>query len=100
MRTPEKMAQTVDYLADNLRKFLRSGDKLIICFADSQPGDFSDLLAQAAKKLGVTVLIPEDLKWKTMRPVFFPMDSISALYGRMNLTETRWTRANGITVFA
>jgi phenylacetate-coenzyme A ligase PaaK-like adenylate-forming protein len=71
MRTPEKIAQTVDYLADNLRKFLRSGDKLIICFADSQPGDFSDLLAQAAKKLGVTVLIPEDLKWKTMLQLAF-----------------------------
>ncbi len=71
MRTPEKIAQTVDYLEDNLRKFLRSGDKLMIAFMDNEPNHYADLLAKAAKKLGVTVLIPENYKWKTMLTLAF-----------------------------
>ena len=71
MRTPENSDRTIDYLADNLQKFLRPGEKLMICYADQAPESFCDLLSRAAKKLGVTVLIPEDLKWKTMLQLAF-----------------------------
>ena len=71
MRTPEKIAETVDYLAENMRQFLRPGDKLIICYGDHEPGNLGDLLAQAARKLRVTVLLPENLKWKTMLQLAF-----------------------------
>ena len=71
VRTPEKLAQTVDYLADNMRKFLHPGDKIMICYANREPGSLSDLLSKAAQKLGATALIPEDLKWKTMLTLAF-----------------------------
>ncbi len=71
MGTAENIAQTVDFMAQYLRKFLRPGDKLMICYANAQSGDFGDILAQAAKQLGVTVLIPENLKWKTLLQLAF-----------------------------
>lgn len=66
MRTPEMLDQTVDYLAENMSKFLRPGEKLMLCFADHKPGNIGDLLSRAAQKIGVSVLIPNDLRWKTL----------------------------------
>ena len=37
---------------------------------------------------------------KDHAPSLLPMDLISISFGRMNLTAIRWTKANGITVFA
>lgn len=71
MRTPEMMDQTVDYLAENMSKFLRPGDKLMLCFAAREPGNIGELLARAAQKIGVTALIPDDLRWKTMLKLAF-----------------------------
>ena len=71
VRTPEKLAQTVDYLADNMKKFLRPGEKLIICFDNPEPDNIGDLLARAAQKIGVTTLVPEDLRWKTILKLAF-----------------------------
>lgn len=71
MRTPEMLDLTVDYLAENMSKFLRPGEKLMICFSDREPGNIGDLLSRAAQKIGVTVLLPEDLKWKTMLKLAF-----------------------------
>lgn len=71
VRTPEKLAQTVDYLADNMKKFLRPGEKMIICFDNPEPDNIGDLLARAAQKIGVTALVPEDLRWKTILKLAF-----------------------------
>ena len=71
VRTPEKLAQTVDYLADNMKKFLRPGEKMIICFDNPEPDNIGDLLARAAQKIGVTTLVPEDLRWKTILKLAF-----------------------------
>lgn len=71
MRTPEMLEQSVDYLAENMRKFLRPGDKLMICFDNHEPDNIGDLLARAARKIGVTVLVPEDLRWKTLLKLAF-----------------------------
>ena len=71
VRTPEKLAQTVDYLADNMKKFLRPGEKMIICFDNPEPDTIGDLLARAAQKIGVTTLVPEDLRWKTILKLAF-----------------------------
>lgn len=71
MRTPEMLNLTVDYLAENLRKFLRPGDKLMLCFTNQEPDNIGDLLSRAAQKIGVRVLIPDDLRWKTMLKLAF-----------------------------
>lgn len=71
MRSPEMLNLTVDYLAENLRKFLRPGDKLMLCFTNQEPDNIGDLLARAAQKIGVRVLVPDDLRWKTMLKLAF-----------------------------
>ena len=71
MRTPEILEMTVDYLADNLKKFLQPGDDFLICFDNHEPENIGDLLAQAAKKIGVNALVPEDLRWKTILKLAF-----------------------------
>ena len=71
MRSPEMLEMTVDYLADNLKKFLQPGDDILICFDNHEANNIGDLLAQAAKKIGVKALIPEDLRWKTILKLAF-----------------------------
>lgn len=71
MRTPEMLDMTIGYLAENLKKFLRPGDKLMICFDNHEPNNIGELLAQAANQIGVTPLIPEDLRWKTLMKLAF-----------------------------
>ena len=71
MRTPEKLEQTIDYLAENMSKFLRPGDKIMICFDNHEPDNIGDLLARAAQRIGVTVLLPDDLRWKTILKLAF-----------------------------
>ena len=71
MRSPEMLEMTVDYLADNLKKFLQPGDDILICFDNHEANNIGDLLEQAAKKIGVKALIPEDLRWKTILKLAF-----------------------------
>lgn len=71
MQTKEKLDISVDYLAENMRKFLRPGDNLMVCFESREPDHIGDLLSKAAEKIGVTVLVPEDLRWKTMLKLAF-----------------------------
>lgn len=71
MRTPEMLDLTVDYLAENMKKFLRPGEKLMLCFDNRETGNIGDLLSRAARKIGVAVVLPEDLKWKTMLKLAF-----------------------------
>jgi phenylacetate-coenzyme A ligase PaaK-like adenylate-forming protein len=71
MRAPEMLELSIDYLAENMKKFLRPGDKLMLCFTTKEPDNIGDLLSLAAQKIGVTVLIPDDLRWKTMLKLAF-----------------------------
>lgn len=71
MRTPEMLELSIDYLAENMKKFLRPGDKLMLCFTNHEPDNIGDLLSRAAQKIGVRVLIPDDLRWKTMLKLAF-----------------------------
>ena len=71
MRSPEMLEATVDYLAENLKKFLQPGDDILICFDNHEANNIGDLLTQAAKKIGVKALIPEDLRWKTILKLAF-----------------------------
>ena len=71
MRTPEMLDMSIDYLAENMKKFLRPGDKLMLCFTTNEQDNIGDLLSQAAQKIGVKVLIPEDLRWKSMLKLAF-----------------------------
>ena len=71
MRTPEMLEMTIDYLSNNLKKFLQPGDDFLICFDNHEPDNIGDLLAKAARRIGVNALIPEDLRWKTIMKLAF-----------------------------
>jgi hypothetical protein len=71
MRTPEMLEMTVEYLSNNLKKFLQPGDDFLICFDNHEPDNIGDLLAKAARRIGVNTLIPEDLRWKTIMKLAF-----------------------------
>ena len=71
MRNEAMLNQSVDYLAENMRKFLRPGERLMVCFETNEPDHIGDLLTRAAQKIGVTVLVPEDLRWKTLLKLAF-----------------------------
>ncbi len=77
MSTPEMLELTIDYLAENMKKFLNPGEKIMICFSDREPGNIGDLLARAAKRINVTALFPKDLKWKTLLELAFRSRSIA-----------------------
>lgn len=77
MSTPEMLALTVDYLADNMKKFLSPGDKLLICFSNQEPESIGKLLACAARKIGVSVVLPKDLRWKTLLELAFRSRAIA-----------------------
>ena len=51
MRSPEMLERSVEYLALNLQKFLRPGDKLMLCFTTKEPDNIGELLRRAAKQL-------------------------------------------------
>ena len=71
MRTPEMLEQSIEYLAQSMKKFLRPGDKLMLCFATNEPDNIGELLSRAAQRIGVKVLVPEDLRWKTILKLAF-----------------------------
>ena len=71
MRTPEMLNLTIDYLAENLKKFLNPGDKMLICFDNHEPDNIGELLAKAVQRIGAVALIPYDLKWKTILKLAF-----------------------------
>ena len=55
MRTPEMLDMSIDYLAENMKKFLRPGDKLMLCFTTNEPDDSMIEVAIAA----VQAVLPE-----------------------------------------
>ena len=71
MSSDEMLRQSVDYLAENLKKFLRPGEKFMLCFDNLEPNSIGDLLAKAAQQIGASVVIPEDLRWKTLLKLAF-----------------------------
>ena len=71
VRTPEMLNLTIDYLAENLKKFLNPGDKMLICLDNHEPDNIGELLAKAVQRIGAVALIPYDLKWKTILKLAF-----------------------------
>lgn len=70
--TPEAIAQTVEYLSQQLSAFLRPQDKIMICLPDEGEGCVADLLRRSARKIGaVPVELQDDQRWKTILRVAF-----------------------------
>jgi len=65
-RKPENTEKTVAYLAEHLRKFLRQGENVLICFPYREKGSLSDLFEQAVVRCQATPVVWSDLLWKTL----------------------------------
>ena len=77
---PENLEKTVIYLADHLGKFLRKGERVLICFPYREKGSLSDVFTQAAKRCGAVPVIWEDLLWKTLLRQAF-VNKVTAIIG-------------------
>lgn len=65
--TPEMTQLTVEYLAQQLRAFLRPQDKIMVCLPGDGENCIGNLLCRAARQIGaIPVELGKDLRWKTL----------------------------------
>ena len=79
-REPENTEKTVAYLAEHLRKFLRQGERVLICFPYREKGSLSDLFVQAALQCQAVPVVWSDLLWKTLLREAF-VNKVTAIIG-------------------
>ena len=65
-RTPERVEKTISYLNDHLSKFLRKGERVLICFPCRDPGSLSSVFEQAVQRCGAVPVVWSDHLWKTL----------------------------------
>lgn len=63
---------TITYLAQHLGRFVKPGERVLICFSEYEKGNLSWLMEQAALRCGARpVLWGEDCRWKTLLRLAF-----------------------------
>lgn len=71
-KTESVFAQTVSYLQDHMRQFLRPQDQVLICNMDEGQYSMTAMLEKAVQGLGGLPILPEDYRWQTMlKKAFF-----------------------------
>lgn len=75
------LERSIDYLAEHLGRFLRKGERVLICFTEHEKGNLSWLMEQAVQRCGgVPVVWGPDHRWQTLlRQAFF--SKASAIIG-------------------
>ena len=64
---PETREKSIEYLAEHLGKFLKSGECVMLAFRHHAPGTISFLMEQALLRLqAVPVIWEEDHRWNTL----------------------------------
>ena len=79
-REPEATEKTVCYLAEHLSKFLRPGERVLLCFPYREKGGLSDLFEQAALRCQAEPEVWSDLLWKNLLRQAF-MHKVTAIIG-------------------
>ena len=79
-REPEAVEKTVAYLAEHLGKFLRQGERVLICFPYREKGSLSDLFEQAVLRCQAVPVVWSDLLWKTLLRQAF-INKVTAIIG-------------------
>ena len=71
-RQPEELAKTVTYLKENLSRFIKQGEKVLICFPNREPDAISGLLEKAvADAGGIPIFWGPDFRWKALLRLAF-----------------------------
>lgn len=75
---PEALERTVSYLAENMSRFVRPQDKVLICFPMGGAASLGALFEQATLKLsGIPLFWSSDHKWMTLlRQSFYSRASV------------------------
>ena len=79
-RKPEATEKTVGYLAEHLGKFLRQGERVLVCFPYREKGSLSDLFVRAIERCQAVPVVWEDLLWKTLLRQAF-VNKVTAIIG-------------------
>lgn len=65
--TPEMLDQTISYVAENMRSFVRERDHVMICFPRGNDDSIGCIFEQAVLRLsGIPLFWGTDHKWKTL----------------------------------
>ena len=80
-KTPQAQQASIAYLAEHLGRFLKQGERVLICFSEHEEGDLSWLMSNAVERSGaVPVVWGPERTWKTLlRQAFF--HKVSAIIG-------------------
>lgn len=82
-RSKEAQAQerSIDYLAEHLGRFLKKGERVLICFQDHEEGNLGRLMEQAVIRCeAMPVVWGPDRRWKTLLRLAFSQ-KVSAIIG-------------------
>ena len=99
-RIPENREKTIAYLCTHLEKFLRRGERVLICFPCREPGSLSDLFEQAVQRCGAVPVVWSDNLWKTLLREAFT-NKVTAIVGPplILLGLMKLTRHNATPLF-
>ena len=99
--SPEQIESTILYLTEQLGKFLRPHDRMLICFPDEGNGSIGNMLARAVSRVGASpVFWGRDTRWKTLlRIAFTTRASAIAAPPLIALGVTKLARATGTPLY-
>lgn len=80
-RTPQAQEASIAYLTEHLSRFLKQGERVLICFSEYKEGNLAWLMEQAVQRSGaMPVVWGPDRKWKTLLRQAFS-HKVSAIIG-------------------
>lgn len=80
IRKPEATEKSVCYLAEHLQKFLKKGERVLLCFRYREKGSLSWLFEQAIVRCGAVPVVWADDLWKTLLRQAFT-NKVTAIVG-------------------
>lgn len=93
--------RSIEYLTEHLSRFLRKGERVLICFLEHKEGDLSWLMEHAVLRSGaIPVVWGPDRRWKTLLRLAFS-NKVSAIIGTplVVLGLTKLKKANGTPLY-
>lgn len=100
MTTPEELENTVQYLAEKIRKFLKKRERVLICLPDTQ-GALGWMIGKAVESCeGIPFFLGEDKRWKTiMRTAFSSRCGTIVAEPLVLLGISKLAKAMGVPLF-
>ena len=98
---PERLKESIDYLAEHLGRFLKKREKVLICFQDHRSGGLSWLMEQAVARCdAIPVVWGPDRTWRALlRQAFTSKDSVFIGAPLIALGLTKLKKAASIPLY-